>query len=231
MTRLLVVGGRRTGQCRGTGQLEPRGYELQRAPGLPLPAPLEGVDVIIFALPQGEADAVADACAQLRLLAGPLTLVLSPSTDPHEAARLLEAGCDDCLLAPHNPREVVARVRALLRRRALSRVSQAASLRQVFDGNLLDGLNLTVRAPDGREVGITPLQHRLLAALLARPGEVVSREQLLAEVLGEDSDSFDRAIDVHVSRLKKRLAQVSACELITSYRGVGYRLDVAQVTA
>jgi two-component system OmpR family response regulator len=143
---------------------------------------------------------------------------------------MLEAGADDCLLAPHNPREVLARVRALLRRRDRSRAPSARTHR-VFDGHLLDAMKLIVRAPDGREVEITPLQQRLLSALLARPGEVVSREHLLAQVLGADTDSFDRAIDVHVSRLKKRLARVSEAELITAYRGVGYRLDVVHVTS
>ena len=230
MTRLLVVGGRKTGPCRTTGQLEPRGYELRRISGLPLPTPLQDVDIIIFALPRAEADGVAEACAQLRLLGGPLMIVLSPSHDPHEAARMLEAGADDCLLAPHNPREVVARVRALLRRRERNR-APGPTARCEFDGHHLDGMNLLVRAPNGRAVEITPLQHRLLSALLARAGEVVSREHLLTQVLGEDSDSFDRAIDVHVSRLKKRLAQVSEAELITAYRGVGYRLGVREATS
>lgn len=58
----------------------------------------------------------------------------------------------------------------------------------------------------------------------------MSRERLLAAVLGQASDAFDRAIDVHVSRLKKRLARVTEADLITSYRGVGYRLEVQQVT-
>jgi two-component system OmpR family response regulator len=99
----------------------------------------------------------------------------------------------------------------------------------MFDGLQLDSINLVVRGPDGRAAGITPAQHRLLAALLARPREVVSREQLLDCVLGEETDSFDRAIDVHVSRLRKRLARVSDVDLITNYRGVGYRLEVAEV--
>jgi two-component system OmpR family response regulator len=229
VTRLLVVGGRKAGQCRTTGQLETRGYALARIPALPLPNPLDPVDVIIFALPGSEADRVADVCARLGRLGGPLTLVLADTADPNEAARTLEAGADDCLLAPHNPREVVARVRALLRRRDRN-LARGPATRFEFDGHRLDAVNLLVRAPNGAEVGITSLQHRLLTALLAHPGEVVSREHLLAQVLGEDSDSFDRAIDVHVSRLKKRLAQVSGAELITAYRGVGYRLEVQQVT-
>ena len=180
MTRVLVVGGRKAGQCRTTGQLEPRGYELARIPGLPLPSPLAPVDIVIFALPAPDTDAVAEACARLRLLAGPLTIVLCQSADPNEAARLLEAGADDCLLAPHNPREVVARVRALLRRRERSRAAPLPR-RALVDGCHVDAFNL-------------------------------------------------RAIDVHVSRLKKRLAQVCATDPITAYRGVGYRLDVEAAT-
>ena len=230
MTRLLVVGGRKAGQCRTTGQLEPRGYDLTRIPDLPLPTPLIHVDVIIFALPATEADRVAEACARLTPSGGPMTLVLADTADPNEAARMLDAGADDCLLAPHNPREVVARVRALLRRRDRNSARRPTT-RCEFDGHRLDAVNLLVRAPNGRQVEITPLQNRLLGALLARAGEVVSREHLLAQVLGENSDSFDRAIDVHVSRLKKRLAQVSQTELITAYRGVGYRLEVQEVTS
>jgi two-component system OmpR family response regulator len=94
---------------------------------------------------------------------------------------------------------------------------------------VFDAIHRRIEAPDGRAVELTQGQHRLLAALLARPGEVVSREELLGAVLGEETDSFDRAIDVHVSRLKKRLAQVIDADLIKSYRGVGYRMDVRQI--
>ena len=228
-SRLLVVGGRQATACRPTGQLEPRGYRIERLPALPLPTPLPACDVVIFALPASEEAAVAEACAQLRALGGPPMLVLHPGDHPHDAAGMLEAGADDCLLAPQNPREVLARVRALIRRRDRSR--RPGLPRELADGCRLDGRKLVVRASDGRQVGLTPLQHRLLTALMARPGEVVSREHLLTHVLGEDTDSFDRAIDVHVSRLKKRLAQVCEAPLITAYRGVGYRLDLSPAGA
>jgi len=228
--RLLVVGGRKAATCRPIGQLEPRGYRIDRLAGLPLPTPLPACDVVIFALPAAEAAASGEACAQLRALGGPPMLVLHPGGDPHDAADMLDAGADDCLLAPHNPREVLARVRALIRRRDRSRHAPLRP-RELADGCRLDGRRLVVRAPDGRQVGLTPLQHRLLTALMARPGEVVSREHLLTHVLGEDTDSFDRAIDVHVSRLKKRLAQVCEAPLITAYRGVGYRLDLSPAGA
>src|SRR5689334_19978888 len=84
--RLLVVGGRPAATCRPTGQLEPRGYRVERLAGLPLPTPLPACDVVIFALPAAQAEAVGQACAQLRTLRGPLTLVLHPGDHPHDAA-------------------------------------------------------------------------------------------------------------------------------------------------
>ena len=228
-TRILVVGGLTPGKCRVAGQLEPRGYEITRATQLPLALPADAFDVVLFKLSPGHDEQVIEHCRRLRLLAGPAVIVLHQGEDPDFAVRALEAGADDCLASPYNPREVLARVRALLRRRALNAMRYVRRHR-VFDGHELDSVRLVIRAPDGREVEITPAQHRLLSALLARPGEVVSREDLLGQVLGEDSISFDRAIDVHVSRLKKRLAQVCEAELITAYRGIGYRLDVQYVT-
>lgn len=228
-TRVLVVGGRVARPCHVAGSLEPRGYDIERTPEPPIELAHGAFDVVIFALPRSRDEAVVAACGRLREAAGSVILVLHEGCDSGFAIRALEAGADDCIAAPHNPREVVARVRALLRRRARG-VRRYGGRHYVFDGCQLDSLSLLVRAPDGRSVEITPAQHRLLAMLLERPGEVVSRERLLDAVLGEASDAFDRAIDVHVSRLKKRLAQVTDADLITSYRGIGYRLQVQQVT-
>ena len=227
--RALMVGGLSARRCSVAGSLEPRGYDIERTPEPPTDLAGETFDVVIFALPCGRDEAVVEACERLREAGGPAILVLHEGCDPGFAIRALEAGADDCIAAPHNPREVVARVRALLRRRARS-VGRYGGRHYVFDGCQLDSVNLLVRAADGREVEITPAQHRLLTVLLERPGEVVSRERLLDAVLGEASDAFDRAIDVHVSRLKKRLARVTDIDLITCYRGVGYRLEVQQVT-
>lgn len=225
---LVVAGAGPARRCRATGGLEPRGYLVDRVAQLPDPLAPNAFDVVILVLPASADGAVARSCNRLREAGGPMILVLHAGRDPGFAVHALEAGADDCLAAPHNPREVVARVRALLRRR--SRAARRYGGRHyVFDGCQLDSVNLVVRAADGREVEITPAQHRLLTVLLERPGEVVSRERLLDEVLGQASEAFDRAIDVHVSRLKKRLARVTDADLITSYRGVGYRLEVQQV--
>jgi two-component system OmpR family response regulator len=224
--RILLVGAERAKRCRLGEALEPRGYRLEHGP-VPAGRDLGALDLVLFARPAAEAEAVIDQCRSLRD-AGPAIIVLHSGAEVAYAVRALEAGADDCLLAPHNPREVVARVRAVLRRRERN-PSRYGGRHLVFDGCVFDAIHRRIEAPDGRAVELTQGQHRLLAALLARPGEVVSREELLGAVLGEETDSFDRAIDVHVSRLKKRLAQVTDADLIKSYRGVGYRMDVRQI--
>ena len=83
-----------------------------------------------------------------------------------------------------------------------------------------------VSSPDGRSVLITPTQHRLLEIFCGRPGEVIPRAQLRDLLYGEESECWERAIDVLVSRLRKRLASFGAADLISCYRGVGYRLEV-----
>jgi two-component system OmpR family response regulator len=226
--RLLVVGGPDLARCRVAGQLGPRGYEIERVPEIGANLDVKSFDVVVFALPAAKADAVVAWCAVLHGPAAPSLLVLHAANDAGSAIRVLDAGADDCLLAPHNLREVEARVRALLRRR--DRRMRPGRRHLVFDGLRLDAERRRVESRDGSAVVLTESQHRLLAALLARPREVVSREELIATVLGQESDAFDRAIDVHVSRLKKRLAQISDLELITAYRGVGYRIEVSHVT-
>lgn len=208
--------------------LRPRGYDVELMADLP-DAPLTGAfDAIALVASEWRDQALLEACRRLRTAGGPMLLVLLPGGARAAVVQVLEAGADDCLAGPHNPREVIARVGALIRRRGRNGRRYAGRY-SVFDGHQLDSISMVVRGPDGRAAEITPAQHRLLTALLARPGEVVSREQLLVCVLGEDTDSFDRAIDVHVSRLRRRLAQVSDVDLITNYRGVGYRLEVAEV--
>lgn len=208
--------------------LRPRGYDVEVTADLPSAPLLSAFDAIALVASEWRDQALLEACRRLRTAGGPMLLVLLPGGARAAVVQVLEAGADDCLAGPHNPREVIARVGALIRRRGRNGRRYARRY-CVFDGHQLDSISMVVRGPDGRAAEITPAQHRLLTALLARPGEVVSREQLLVCVLGEDTDSFDRAIDVHVSRLRRRLAQVSDVDLITNYRGVGYRLEVAEV--
>lgn len=163
-----------------------------------------------------------------RLASAPRGLiVIHPSSDSALAIEALEAGADDCLPSQHNPRELAARVRSVLRRHRRKPPMERGRFVQLDDFSL-DLVGRQLFAGDGQRLAITDTQFRLLCALVDRPREVIARQQLQDLVQGEDSDFFDRTVDCQVSRLRRRLAQVSGAGIISTHRGVGYRLN-AQV--
>ena len=134
----------------------------------------------------------------------------------------LELGADDYLAKPCLPRELLARVRARLR------APQAASS---TDPVTVGGLHLdllTRRASlDGRELELTGAEFSLLLALATRLGQVVDKAVLTREGLGREIERFDRAVDVHISRLRRKLAEASpTAPGIDAVRGSGYQLIV-----
>jgi two-component system phosphate regulon response regulator OmpR len=134
----------------------------------------------------------------------------------------LELGADDYLPKPFNPRELLARLKAVLRRRpaAPATAPEQATLR--FGRLAIDPGARTVHV-DGQERRLTSHQFELLLALARNAGRVLSREQLLREATGEELDAFDRSIDVHVSRIRAAIEDdPKAPRRITTVRGVGY---------
>lgn len=132
----------------------------------------------------------------------------------------LEIGADDYLPKPFNPRELVARIRAVLRRTRGEASSAAPEVVSVGDVEL-DPATRTVRL-EGKPVDLTSVEFNLLEVLLREAGRVVPRERLVNAVLSRKFSPFDRSIDMHVSKVRKKLGDTDSDEHIKTVRGVGY---------
>jgi two-component system, OmpR family, response regulator len=144
-----------------------------------------------------------------------------------EADRIvaLETGADDFLHKPFNPRELLARVRAVLRRRQALPAKPTRQRR--FLGVQFELGHHQLRDAEGAVVVLTPGELSILSVLVENPGRVMSRDELLEMAYGE-TEVFDRAIDVHISRLRRKLSSCSAEQAIRTHRHAGYQF-VARV--
>jgi len=134
----------------------------------------------------------------------------------------LEIGADDYLPKPFNPRELVARIRAILRRTRADGSAGPAAPEIVHVGDVeLDPATRSVRR-DGKPVELTSVEFNLLEVLLREAGRVVPRERLVNAVLSRKFSPFDRSIDMHVSKVRKKLGDTENDEHIKTIRGVGY---------
>ena len=137
----------------------------------------------------------------------------------------LEVGADDYLGKPFNPRELLARIRAVLRRATDARPPPEARLSKCleFQGWSLDAARRCLHAPDGAPVGLTAGEFALLLAFLEHPGRVLTRDQLLDLTRGREAGPYDRSIDIQVSRLRRKIeADPKRPALIKTVRSGGY---------
>ncbi len=159
---------------------------------------------------------------------GPV-IVVSGRAEAVERVVGLELGADDYVTKPFDFRELVARIRTVLRR-AGSGAGAADAPRGgtfVFAGFSLDPASRRLLDPDGRDVPLTTGEFALLQALLAQPRQVLSRDQLMNRIHGREAGPYDRAIDVQIGRLRRKLGDDPAQPaLIKSVRGAGYLLTV-----
>jgi DNA-binding response OmpR family regulator len=159
---------------------------------------------------------------RIRAESGVNVLLLTARGDDVDRIVGLEIGADDYLPKPFNPRELLARMRAVLRRNVPSATPQLSVLR-VGDFELDPAARKALKA--GRKLDLTDVEFGLLEALMRSPGKVVSREELSQSVLGRSFDPFDRSLDMHVSRLRKKLSHAGTEEdQVKTIRGIGYQL-------
>lgn len=164
-----------------------------------------------------------DLCRTLRNRSGIPIILLTALKEDVDRIIGLELGADDYLCKPFNPRELVARIRAILRR-VEERASHTPSGRVFrFEGYVADPQTRRVTAADGTEIALTAAEFSLLTAFLERPGKMLSRNQLLEITQGRDADPFDRSIDVLVSRLRRKLNDTDKQQLLKTQRNGGYQ--------
>ncbi|MGQ0601457.1 MAG: response regulator transcription factor [Anaerolineales bacterium] len=154
-----------------------------------------------------------DVCRELRRESNVPIIMLTARVEESDKLVGLELGADDYLTKPFSPRELVARVRAVLRR-------GAPETDNIRAGDLtLDRTRYRAELP-GREIPLTPTEFEILAALAAQPGRVFSRAQLLAVARGISFESYERAIDSHIRNLRRKL---EPGDYIITVHGVGYK--------
>jgi DNA-binding response OmpR family regulator len=166
-----------------------------------------------------------DFCRQMRQLGlrQPI-LMLTVQSDELDKVLGLEMGADDYLTKPYRMRELLARIRALLRRTYGALSSAEADILYVGDV-VIDRTRATVSS-GGRELNLTPTEYRLLTFLARHPGQAFSRAQLIENVWGADGEYYDdKTVSVHVRRLREKIeADPSDPQLVLTVPGIGYRL-------
>jgi len=168
------------------------------------------------------------ACRRLRAESDVPILMLTALGEETDRVVGLEMGADDYLVKPFSPRELLARIRAILRRSHGGRIEGGATAghRLAFDRWQLDADRRVLIDEAGAETPLTTAEFRLLTVFLERPRFVLSRVQLLDLTSGRQSEVFDRAIDNQISRLRRKIERDPAHpELITTVWGGGYSLS------
>ena len=179
-------------------------------------------DLIVLDLMLPEIDGL-EVCRQIRRYSDVPIIMLTARQEDADKLVGLEIGADDYVTKPFSPRELVARVRVVLRRARPAPVL-ATPLRLAVGELVLDEERFEATC-HGQSLPLTVTEFRLLAALARKPGRVLSRAQLL-DTLGESYEGYERTIDAHIKNLRRKLSTASGegCN-ITTVHGVGYKLQ------
>lgn len=194
---------------------------VESAAGLESLLTLKQPQLVILDLMLPGEDGLA-ICRKLRQRSSVPILMLTAKSHPVDRVVGLEMGADDYVTKPFDPRELLARVRALLRR-AGGMMEPERNRRMAFEGLVidLDARQLVTEA--GEQIALTSAEFELLACFVVRPRRVLTRDQLLDWTRGREADAFDRSIDMTLSRLRKKIATaVPGLHLITTVRNNGY---------
>lgn len=185
-------------------------------------------DLIVLDLMLPGEDGLA-ICRRLRKTTRMPIVMLTAKAEELDRIIGLEMGADDYLAKPFNPRELLARIRAVLRRTAgdADQSTGEAQRLHVFGGNRLDVLGRRLENADGAEISLTGAEFDLLQVLVERPGRVLSRDRLLDLTQGRAAGPYERSIDILVSRIRRKIERdPHHPEIIKTVRSGGYMFAV-----
>ncbi len=161
-----------------------------------------------------------DICKEIRAFSTVPIIMVTAKVEEIDKLLGLELGADDYICKPYSPREVVARVKAVLRRSTMKAVSPHSSTillidEEKFTATFMDTL-----------MDLTPVEFRLLKTLSDHPGRVFSRDQLIEKIYNDHRIVTDRTVDTHIKNLRRKMAEIYVdAEIITSIYGIGYKFD------
>ena len=182
-------------------------------------------DLIVLDLMLPQLDGM-EVCRILREESDVPIIMATARVDEDDRLAGLDLGADDYILKPFSPRELAARVRAVLRRTARQTDAAQPSLLE-FDGLTIDLKNRTVNRGEAKP-SLTPTEFRLLAALATEPRRPFTRDQIIDKVFGYDFDGFDRTVDVHIANLRRKIEpDARKPRYVQTVHGVGYRFGDA----
>ena len=167
-----------------------------------------------------------EICRELRAESDVPIVMLTARVEEEDLLSGLGNGADDYVTKPFRPRELAARVKAVLRR--TGREDMEGGGGELAHGPIRINQRMQTAYVEDRQVSLTPTEYRLLLLFLREPGRVFSREQIIDRVLGQDFDGFDRTVDTHVYSLRRKLeAPLNGVRYIHTIYGMGYRLGDA----
>ncbi|NLM15838.1 MAG: response regulator transcription factor [Clostridiaceae bacterium] len=166
-----------------------------------------------------------EVCREIRRTSSVPIIMLTAKGEEIDRVLGLELGADDYIVKPFSPREVVARIKAVLRRTGEFSQNRDGVLR--FDGLEISLANYHVKVA-GETVAFTPKEVEILYLLASHPGQVMDREQILSQVWGYDYFGDTRTVDTHIKRIRQKIAHESASWALITVYGVGYKFEVSR---
>lgn len=161
-----------------------------------------------------------EVCKKIRVQSPVPILMLTAKAEESDRIYGLDIGADDYLIKPFSPKELVARVRAILRRTENNTIK--ANILVFFNGDLAIDLNKREVKKQGNIVELTATEYKLLSLMAQNIGKVFSREELVVKILGYDYEGYDRTIDTHIKNIRYKIEDKNNKYILTVY-GVGYK--------